>query len=213
MVHEPVLLADLVEHVGRTARTAPRATRGVKGGSFRCGSGQPMQRHPLGEVEPVVGPRHDPVVFDLEVLARGCSSTRGGIEASTCSSDERAVAQLLERAVDRLQQIGLAVLVDLHVRVADDAEQVRADDLDAGKERRPGSCGSRPRGTRTSRPEMPGDGGAKGTGMKRGSPGGSLTRANLVRRSCRTTTAKFLLRFEISGKGCPGSKASGVSSG
>ena len=49
--------------------------------------------------------------------------------------------------------------------------------------------------------------------MKRGSPPGILTRANLVRRLCRTTTAKFLLRFEMNGNGWPGSNASGVSSG
>ena len=51
------------------------------------------------------------------------------------------------------------------------------------------------------------------SGMKRGRSGGIFTRANFVRRCCRTTTAKFLLRFEITGNGWPGSNASGVSSG
>ena len=52
-----------------------------------------------------------------------------------------------------------------------------------------------------------------GTGTNRGSTSGTLTRANLVRRLCRTTTARFLLRFEMNGNGWPGSNASGVSSG
>ncbi len=52
-----------------------------------------------------------------------------------------------------------------------------------------------------------------GSCTKRGSTSGTLTRANFVRLPWRTTTAKFLLRFEISGNGCPGSNASGVSTG
>ncbi len=38
---------------------------------------------------------------------------------------------------------------------------------------------------------------AGGTGTKRGSMSGTLTRANFVRPPCRTTTAKFMLRFEM----------------
>ena len=49
--------------------------------------------------------------------------------------------------------------------------------------------------------------------MKRASTSGSLTRANRVRPSCSTTTARFMLRFEMNGNGCPGSNASGVSTG
>ena len=49
--------------------------------------------------------------------------------------------------------------------------------------------------------------------MKRGSTGGSLMRANFVRPSCLTATARFLLRLEMCGNGCPGSNASGVSTG
>ncbi len=36
-----------------------------------------------------------------------------------------------------------------------------------------------------------------GSGMNRGSMSGTLTRANLVRPPCFTTTARFLLRFEM----------------
>ena len=52
-----------------------------------------------------------------------------------------------------------------------------------------------------------------GTPMNRGTIGGSLTRANFVRPSCFTATARFLLRFEMCGNGWPGSNASGVSTG
>ena len=52
-----------------------------------------------------------------------------------------------------------------------------------------------------------------GMGMKRASTSGSLTRAKRVRPSCSTTTARFMLRFEMNGNGCPGSNASGVSTG
>ncbi len=41
------------------------------------------------------------------------------------------MAQFLERAVDRLEEVRLAVVADLHVRVPDDAEEMRAKDLDA----------------------------------------------------------------------------------
>ena len=52
-----------------------------------------------------------------------------------------------------------------------------------------------------------------GIGTNRGSTSGTLTRANFVRPPWRTTTAKFLLRFEMNGNGWPGSNASGVSTG
>ncbi len=52
-----------------------------------------------------------------------------------------------------------------------------------------------------------------GSGTKRGSMPGTLTRANLVRPPWRTRTARFMLRFEMNGNGWPGSKASGVSTG
>ena len=38
-------------------------------------------------------------------------------------------------------------------------------------------------------------------------------RANFVRPSCLTATARFLLRLEMCGNGCPGSNASGVRTG
>ena len=54
-----------------------------------------------------------------------------------------------------------------------------------------------------------------GSATKRGSSGGTLTRAK--RRSpvigSRTTAARFSDRFEMYGNGCAGSTASGVSTG
>ena len=52
-----------------------------------------------------------------------------------------------------------------------------------------------------------------GNGMNRGSTSGSLTRANRVRPAWLTTTARFMLRLEMYGNGCPGSNARGVSTG
>ena len=49
--------------------------------------------------------------------------------------------------------------------------------------------------------------------MNRGNIPGTLTRANFVRPLCFTRTARFMLRFEMYGKGWPGSKASGVNTG
>jgi hypothetical protein len=54
-----------------------------------------------------------------------------------------------------------------------------------------------------------------GSGRKRGRFGGTFTRA--IRRvnspGARTTTARFNDRFEMYGKGCAGSTASGVRTG
>ena len=62
----------------------------------------------------------------------------GGIDASTWSSEGGAMAQLLERPIDRLEQVVGRRPPDLDVGVADHAEQVRADDLDAGEQLRRG---------------------------------------------------------------------------
>jgi hypothetical protein len=61
-------------------------------------------------------------------------TTRGGIVDSDLQQRRRSVAQPFQAAVDRRQEIVGAILADLHVRVANDAEQVRADDLDARKQ-------------------------------------------------------------------------------
>ena len=54
---------------------------------------------------------------------------------------------------------------------------------------------------------------SRGSATNRGRRSGTFTRANFVRPLCSTTTARFLLRFETSGNGWPGSNASGVRTG
>ena len=125
MVDQVVLLADLVEDaLGRDAR-ACQSVRGDERRVLQMRQRQPRQRHPVGEVDAVrrcarrcrLRPRS---------CRRGCSTIRFGIAASTCRSDGRAVPELLEAPIDRLEQIVGAVFLDLHVGVADDAEEVRA---------------------------------------------------------------------------------------
>ena len=122
------------------------------------------------------------------------------------------MTELAKRPVDRLEQVVGAVIRHFHVGVANHPEQVRVGELDAGEEltevRANDVLEKREGRARTHRAA-----GAPASGMKRGSSGGILTRANLFRRPWRTTTAKFWLRFEMNGKGWPGSNASGVNNG
>ena len=57
-------------------------------------------------------------------------STRRGIDGFDLQQRRRPEPQLPEAAVDRLEQVVGAVLLNLDVAVADDAEQVRVDDVD-----------------------------------------------------------------------------------
>ena len=208
VVDEDVLIAQLVEDDLRILVRAPRRCCGENGGSFS--SGRWMRVSCIQSPNPTRSLRpHDDVVGDLEVLDQDVEHARRHVRFDLQQRD-RAVAQLLQAAVDRLEQIVRFVLLDLQVGVAHDAEQVRALHLRAGKqlldvgaddvleehERQPGCRLS-----------------ASGIGMNRGSTSGTFTRANFVRLPCRTTTAKFLLRFEMSGNGWPGSNASGVRTG
>ena len=124
---------------------------------------------------------------------------------------QRAVAQLLEAAVDGFEQVVGLVLLDHHVGVADDAEQVRAFDLRAGEQLLDVAADDVLEEDVRRRPAAAT--GCPGSAMKRGSMPGTLTRANLVRPPCRTRTARFMLRFEMYGNGWPGSNASGVRTG
>ena len=170
----------------------------------------PGQRPPVAESH-AVRRAHDDVLVDLEVLDQDVQHPARH-RLVDFEQRERAVAQLLQAAVDGLEQVVGLVFLDHHVGVADDAEQVRAPDLGAGEqlldvllddvleERESVEAGSSARAR-------------SGTAMNRGSMSGTFTRANFVRPLCRTTTARFLLRFEMYGNGWPGSKASGVRTG
>ena len=138
------------------------------------------------------------------------SRTRVGIAASTCSIDSAPCRSWRRPWSIGLEQVVGLVLLDHDVGVADDAEEVRALHLRAGKQGlHVGADDVLEERERRRRDAEP----LAGSSMNRGTIGGSLTRANFVRPSCLTTTARFLLRFEMYGNGWPGSNASGVSTG
>ena len=90
------------------------------------------QLHPVAEPEAVRRAEND-VVGDLEVLGEDVEDARRHVGVDLQQRD-RAVAQLLQAAVDGLEQVVGLVLLDLEVGVADDAEQVRALHLRAREE-------------------------------------------------------------------------------
>ena len=69
-------------------------------------------------------------MVDLEVLDQDLDHAAGhrGLDLQ---QRRRAVAELLELLVHRLEQVVRAVFAKLHIGVADDAEEVRARDVDA----------------------------------------------------------------------------------
>ena len=120
----------------------------------------------------------------------------------TAHAELRALAQhRLHRGEEVLGFVG-----QLEVGVARDAERVVREDLHP----------------REQRVEMRGDDLLErdeplrpGSATKRGSSGGTFTRANRCSpvAGWRTATARLSERFEMYGKGCAGSTASGVSTG
>ena len=84
---------------------------------------QLRQRAPVAVAHPPVGPGHD-VLFDLEVLDQDVEDARrhGRFDEEL---REIAVAQFLQGAIDRFEQVVGLVLLNHHVGVADDPEQVR----------------------------------------------------------------------------------------
>ena len=93
---------------------------------------QLRERVPVAEPHPLGG-AHDDVLVDLEVLDQDVQHAPRHV-GFDLQQRQRAVAQLLQAAVDRLEQVVGLVLLDHHVGVADDAEQVRAFDLRAGEQ-------------------------------------------------------------------------------
>ena len=90
------------------------------------------QLHPVGEAQSIRGAQ-DHVLIDLEVLGEDVQHAprHAGLHLQ---QRERAVAELAEAAVDGLEQVVGLVFLDHDVRVAHDAEQVRAADLRAGEQ-------------------------------------------------------------------------------
>ncbi len=114
-----VLLAEVVEDLGVARPDGARRERGV----LQVRQVQPGELVPVVPVHPLAGAQHD-VLVDLEVLHEDVQHAARH-RLFDFEETQRAVAQLLEAAVHRLQQVVGLVLLDHHVRVPDDAEQVR----------------------------------------------------------------------------------------
>ena len=129
MDHE-ILIRDLIEHpVGIVRRPQDPRRQG------RRLEGRPVQRVervPVAVAEPIGGADHD-VLVDFEIFDQdGQHALRHvGLDLQ---QRQRTIAQLLQPAVNRFEQVVRFILLDHHVGVADDAEQVRAFDLGARKQ-------------------------------------------------------------------------------
>ena len=120
--------------------------------------------------------------------------------------------------LDRFQQVVGFQLLDLEVGVAHHAEGVDLQQVHCGK------SASQVGGQHLLQPDVEGRSGCRarrcsghavpGSGTRRGSTLGTFTRAKCRRPSgsC-SSTARLRLRFEMCGKGWPGSTASGVQTG
>ena len=164
--------------------------------------------HPVAESQ-AMRRAHQHFVVDFEVLDEDVEhAPRHAL--FDLEQGRRAVPELAQALVDGFEQVVGLVFLNHHVGVADDAEDMRALDRRAREQRLDVGADDVFDEHERRRRRRPGPAAAA---RKRGSTGGSLMRANFVRPSCLTATARFLLRLEMCGNGCPGSKASGVSTG
>ena len=131
MVNQHVLVAKLVEkHFGIFVKTPERVRR--EGWVLELRTMNLRELHPVAEAETVRRPQDD-LFGDLEILGEDVEHARRhrGVDLQ---QRDGAVTQLLQAAVDGLQQIVGFVLLNLEVGVADHAEQMRAFHLCARKE-------------------------------------------------------------------------------
>ena len=131
MMNEDVLVADPVEDRFRILVGAPQASR-REGRVLQLGPVNAGQLRPVAEAQSIVRSEHH-IVGDLEVLDEDVQDTSGNVGFDVQQRDG-AAAELLEAAVDALEQIVGLVFLDLEVGVADDPEEVRTLDLRAGEE-------------------------------------------------------------------------------
>jgi hypothetical protein len=130
MVHQVVLVADLVED-RLDVVVVPQLPR-REGRVLQLRAVQLLDGPPVAEAHAIGGADHD-VLFDGEVLDQDVEDPprHGRVDFE---QRQRAVAQLLQPLVHRLEQVVGFVLLDHHVGVADDAEQVGAAHLGAGEQ-------------------------------------------------------------------------------
>ena len=123
MVHQLILITQLIEDDFRILIGAPedwRRERRVL--ELRPVSGREL--HPVAKAEARVRSLHE-LFGHLEVLDEDVEHARGHVGAHL-QQRHRAAAKLPEARFDRLQKVVGFVLLDLEVRVPDDAEQVSA---------------------------------------------------------------------------------------
>ena len=123
MVHEHVALAQRGEHVGGLlALGQPRVRRRHERVLLEVGAVGVVQLPQRREVEQP-GTAYDVVVGDLELAHQQVQDVRVHVVADL-EPHGRAEAAAGELALERLQQVLVAVLLDLDVGVAGDAEGV-----------------------------------------------------------------------------------------
>ena len=133
MVDEDVLVAKLVEDAPRDLRRGATSVRGENGGSLQLGPMDASSAASSRRTRRGTPSRRMTSSVTSKFSAR-MLSTRAGIVGVDLQQRDRAVAELLQAAVDGLEQVVGLVLLDLEVGVANDAEQVRALHLRAREE-------------------------------------------------------------------------------
>ena len=131
VVHQLVLIPQLVEDDFRVLIGAPQGWRRERRVlELRPVSGREL--HPVAEAEARVCSLHE-IFGHLEVLDEDVEHARGHVRAHL-QQRHRSTAKLPEARFNGLQKVVSFGLLDLEVRVPDDAEQVSAFDLRARKE-------------------------------------------------------------------------------
>ena len=131
VMDQDVLVANLVEdHLGVFV-VAPQAVRRERR-VLQLRTMKPRELRPVAEPETILRSQDD-LVADLEVLGEDVEDARrhAGLDVQ---QRDRAAPELPQAAIDALEQVVGFVLFDLEIRVADDAEQIRALDLRAREE-------------------------------------------------------------------------------
>ena len=134
MVQQDILLADGAEDLGAGARVAQQRRRGwVERRVLQIGPVDLRQRHQVGQAERTLD-LVEIVGRDLQVRQQQIANALRHIVLDR-QAHHRAKAALAHALLDRAQQVGGLLLLDLHIGVARDPEDVGFDHLHAGEQR------------------------------------------------------------------------------
>ena len=209
VVQQHVLIADQVENRFRVLVDAPQHRRRER----RVLQVRPRDAghaHPVAESQAVARPEHH-LVGRLEVLHQDVERALGHV-AFDLQEGQRTVPQLLQASVHGLQQIVAARRRSSNPRSESRTMRNRCAALTtvSGNSAWMFALITSSMKTNVTRARR------RQRRRQLHEPGrlrGTFTRANLVRPPCCTATARLVLRLETNGNGCPGSNASGVSTG